>query len=103
MGAIAALVGSAPLPSAPAAVVSLSAPASYGPLNGLEAVTRLPAPTFFAASETDDPFVGDARAMYAASAATDKRLEILPGGAHGSGMLRDPAFRGKVEAFIASH
>ncbi len=31
-GAIAALIGSASLPSAPAAVVSLSAPVSYGPL-----------------------------------------------------------------------
>jgi dienelactone hydrolase len=102
-GAIAALIGSSSLASAPAAVVSLSAPASFGPLNALQAVQRLQAPTFFAASEQDDPFVGDARALYAASASQDKRLEILPGGAHGSGMLQDPAFRTRVQAFIAAH
>ena len=54
MGAIASLIGSASLPSAPAAVVSLSAPASFGPLNALQAVPRLQAPTFFGASEQDD-------------------------------------------------
>jgi dienelactone hydrolase len=102
-GAIAALTGSTSLASAPAAVVSLSAPASYGPLNALQAVARLRTPTFFAASENDDPFVGDARALYAASAAADKRLDILTGSAHGSAMLEDPAFRARVEAFIASH
>jgi dienelactone hydrolase len=103
MGAIAALIGSASLPSAPAAVVSLSAPAGFGPLHALQAVQRLQAPTFFAASETDEPFVTDARSLYAASAAPDKRLEILPGGAHGSGMLQDAGFRSRVEAFIAAH
>jgi dienelactone hydrolase len=102
-GAIAGLMGSTSLASAPAAVVSLSAPASYGPLNALQAVARLRTPTFFAASENDDPFVGDARALYAASAAPDKRLDILPGSAHGSAMLEDPAFRARVEAFIAAH
>ena len=103
MGAIAALIGSASLPSAPAAVVSLSAPAGFGPLHALQAVQRLQAPTFFAASETDEPFATDARNLYAASAAADKRLEILPGGAHGSAMLQDAGFRNRVEAFIAAH
>jgi len=103
MGAIASLIGSASLPSAPAAVVSLSAPAGFGPLHALTAVARLQAPTFFGASEQDDPFVGDARALYAASVSSDKRLDILPGAVHGSAMLQDPAFRARVEAFIASH
>ena len=102
-GAIAALIGSTSLPSAPAAIVSLSAPASFGPLRALEAVARLYAPTFFAASADNDPFTGDARALYAASASPDKRLEILPGAAHGSAMLADPGFRSRVEAFIAAH
>jgi dienelactone hydrolase len=102
-GAIAALIGSSSLASAPAAVVSLSAPASYGPLNALQAVRRLQAPVFFAASEEDEPFVSDARALYAASASLDRRLEILPGAAHGSAMFQDPAFRARVTAFIAAH
>jgi dienelactone hydrolase len=102
-GAMAALLGSASLALPPAAVVSLSAPESYGPFHALPAVRRMQAPVFFAASEEDDPFSDDARAMYAASASPDKRLEILPGAAHGSRMLQDPAFRARVEAFIAAH
>jgi hypothetical protein len=41
--------------------------------------------------------------MYAASGSPDRLLEILPGAAHGSRMLQDPAFRARVEAFIAAH
>jgi pimeloyl-ACP methyl ester carboxylesterase len=66
-------------------------------------VRRLQAPTFFAASDGDEPFFTDAGALYAASAAQDKRLDILPGGLHGSAMLQDSGFRARVEAFIASH
>jgi len=102
-GAIAALIGSSSLASQPAAVVSLSAPEAYGPLHALSAVQRLQAPVFFAASQEDEPFVTDARTMYAASGSPDKRLEILSGAAHGSAMLQDLAFRARVEAFIASH
>jgi len=102
-GAQAALIGSSSLASQPAAVVSLSAPESYGPLHALPAVQRLHAPVFFAASAEDEPFQTDARAMYAASGSRDRVLEILPGAAHGSQMLQDPAFRARVEAFIASH
>jgi acetyl esterase/lipase len=102
-GAIAGLIGSTMLAEPPAAVVSLSAPASYGPLNALSAVRSLRVPTFFGASEENEPFVGDARALYAASASVDKRLDILPGAAHGSAMLQDAGFRSRVEAFIAAH
>ena len=102
-GAIAGLIGSTSLASQPAAVVSLSAPSSFGPLRALPAVARLRAPTFFAAAEENDPFSGDARALFAASAAPDKRLEILPGALHGTAMLQVPAFRAQVEAFIAAH
>jgi dienelactone hydrolase len=103
LGAAGALIGSASLPSPPAAVVSLSAPASYGPLRALPAVRRLHAPVFFAASAEDEPFASDARAMYAASGSVDRKLEILPGAAHGQQMLEDPAFRARVTAFIAAH
>lgn len=103
LGAAGALIGAASLASPPAAVVSLSAPASYGPLRALPAVRRLRAPVFFAASAEDEPFSSDARAMYAASAARERRLEILPGAAHGERMLDDAAFRARVTAFIAAH
>jgi dienelactone hydrolase len=102
-GAAGALIGASSLASAPAAVVSLSAPASYGPLRALPAVGRLHAPVFFAASAEDEPFASDARALYAAAASTERRLEILAGAAHGERMLEDPSFRARVTAFIAAH
>jgi dienelactone hydrolase len=103
MGATGALIGSASLPSQPAAVVSLSAPASYGPLRALRAVRRLHAPVLFASSAEDQPYANDAREMYAASPSRDRRLEILPGAAHGERLLEDAAFRARVTAFIAAH
>ena len=103
LGAAGALIGAASLASPPAAVVSLSAPAAYGPLRALPATRRLHAPVFFAASAEDEPFVSDARAFYAASVSSERRLEILPGAAHGEQMLEDPAFRARVTAFIAAH
>jgi dienelactone hydrolase len=103
LGAAGALIGSASLASPPAAVVSLSAPASYGALNALEAVGRLHAPVFFAASAEDEPFASGARSLYAASGSSERRLEILPGVAHGERMLADPAFRARVTAFISAH
>ena len=103
IGATGALIGSAALASQPAAVVSLSAPASIGPLRTLRAVPRLHAPVFFAASADDHPYAEDAREMYDASPSSDRRLEILPGPAHGERMLENPAFRARVTAFIAAH
>jgi hypothetical protein len=103
IGATGALIGSAALASQPAAVVSLSAIASIGPLRALPAVRRLHAPVFFAASADDHPFAEDAAEMYAASPSSDKRVEILPGAAHGERLLEDPAFRARVTAFIAAH
>jgi dienelactone hydrolase len=103
IGATGALIGSAALPSQPAAVVSLSAPASSGPLRALQAVRGLHAPVFFAASAEDQPYANDAREMYGVTPSSDRRLEILPGAAHGERMLEDAAFRARVTAFIAAH
>jgi hypothetical protein len=103
VGATGAVIGSALLPSQPAAVVSLSAPASYGPLRALRAVRRLHAPVLFAASAEDQPYANDAREMFGVTPSSDRRLEILPGTAHGERMLEDPAFRARVTAFIAAH
>ena len=102
-GATGAVIGSALLPLQPAAVVSLSAPASYGPLRALRAVRRLHAPVLFAASAEDQPYANDAREMYGVTPSSDRRLEILPGAVHGERMLEDPAFRARVTAFIAAH
>ena len=60
-------------------------------------------PIFFAASEDDEPFASDARTMYAASASPDRRLVMLPGAVHGSGMLQDAGFSAQVAQFLAAH
>lgn len=103
LGATGALIGSASLAEQPAAVVSLSAPASFGPLRALPAAARLQAPVLFAASSDDQPFADDARALYAASASSERQLEISAGAAHGEQLLEDPAFRARVTAFITAH
>src|SRR5919198_597735 len=91
------------LPAQPDAVVSLSAPASVGFLRGLDAVARLRAPVLFMAAQDDQPFSDDARSLYAAAASTDKQLQVVPGSAHGSGLLEDPSLKATVWSFIAAH
>ena len=103
LGALAVLVAGAALPVQPDAVVSLSAPASVGYLRGLESVAHLHAPVLFMAEQDDQPFSDDARSLYAAAASADKQLRVVPGLAHGSGMLEDPSLKAAVWSFIASH
>jgi dienelactone hydrolase len=103
LGATGVVIGSASLVQQPAAVVSLSAPASFGPLRALPAASRLQAPVLFAASTDDQPFADDARALYAAAASTERQLEILPGARHGLDLLDDPGLRARVTAFITAH
>lgn len=103
LGATGVVIGSASLAEQPAAVVSLSAPASFGPLRALPAVARLHAPVLFAASTDDQPFADDARALYAASGSAERQLEVMPGARHGLQLLEDPAFRARVTAFITAH
>jgi pimeloyl-ACP methyl ester carboxylesterase len=103
LGAAGAVIGAASLAEQPAAVVSLSAPASFGPLRAVPAVARLRSPVFFAASADDEPFATDARSMYANSASAERQLEILPGLAHGVQLLDEAALRARVTAFITAH
>jgi dienelactone hydrolase len=102
LGALAALVAGAALPAQPDAVVSLSAPASVGSLRGLDSVSHLHAPVLFMAEQDDQPFSDDARSLYAAAASADKQVRVVPGSAHGSGMLEDPSLKAAVWSFIAS-
>jgi dienelactone hydrolase len=103
LGATGVVIGAASLEQQPAAIVSLSAPASFGPLRAVPAAARLQAPVLFAASADDQPFADDARALYAASASTERELEILPGARHGLDLLDDPGLRARVTAFITAH
>ena len=47
--------------------------------------------------------VDDAHSLYAAAASTDKQIQIVPGSAHGSGLLEDPSLKATVWSFIAAH
>jgi dienelactone hydrolase len=103
LGALAVLVAGAALPVQPDAVVSLSAPASVGYLHGLDSVAHLHAPVLFMAAQDDEPFSDDAHSLYAAAASSDKQIEVVPGSAHGSGLLQDPSLKATVWSFIAAH
>ncbi|GAA5000707.1 hypothetical protein [Kitasatospora paranensis] len=87
-----------PLPAA--AVVSLSAPESFGGNNAATAVKRLTVPVFFAAEELDQPFADNAKSLHAATASAEKQLKLYPGGHHGALLLSDGALP-DVQAFLA--
>src|SRR5918993_90500 len=87
-------------------VVSVSSPARYRGLDGVKAAGRLRVPVLYLAATGDDnagfDFSKDAEAMFAKTAATDKRLELLPGTAHGIGLVASSArTKTLVERFLA--
>lgn len=104
MGGTAVLAGAAALRLGVDGVVSLSAPAHFSVVDAQAAVGRLAVPTLFVAAEDDDPFDDDARTLFAASAAREKRLEMIPASdAHGTGLLRFASVRALFDEFLRSH
>jgi alpha-beta hydrolase superfamily lysophospholipase len=105
----ASLGGAAVLAAAPHAtpavdgVISFSSPRNYVNVNVLAGVEASNVPVLFLAEEDDDPFDDDARALFEASPARDKRLEIYPGSEHGFRLLRNAATRSLVDDFLARH
>jgi pimeloyl-ACP methyl ester carboxylesterase len=101
MGGTAVLVGAAAARPAVDGVISLSAPTHISTVDAQAAVGRLPLPTVFMAAELDDPFDDDAQTLFSASAAREKRLEVLPAsGAHGSGLLSNASMRAIFDEFL---
>jgi hypothetical protein len=104
MGASAVIAGAAVASPPVDGVISLSSPATLPVLDIEASARRLRSPTVFAASELDGDFAADARKLYAASAAGDKRLTIVRDSAvHGSGLLGYRSLRQGLNAFIAAH
>jgi alpha-beta hydrolase superfamily lysophospholipase len=105
----ASLGGAAVLAAAPHAtpavdgVISFSSPRNYVNVNVLAGVEASNVPVLFLAEQDDDPFDDDARALFEASPARDKRLEIYPGSEHGFRLLRNAATRSLVDDFLARH
>ena len=108
MGGIAAVVAGASVSPPLAGLVSISSPARYRGMDGVKAGPRLRVPVLYLAATADDnggfDFSEDAEAMFAKTAAKDKWLELLPGAAHGIGLMASSA-RAKtlVEGFLRAH
>lgn len=102
MGGTAVLAAAAAAQPPVAGVISLSGPAAYAGANAGSAMPRLTVPALFVVGEFDERFVGDARTLYAACAAKDKKLEILPTGNHGTALI-DDRVDGQIQAFLTGH
>jgi dienelactone hydrolase len=81
------------------AVVSLSGPATYPPVNAVRTVPGLRMPLLFVAARFD-AYAADARRMYRAARGRRARLKIFPGGAHGVELLDDPATAPALRAML---
>jgi pimeloyl-ACP methyl ester carboxylesterase len=108
MGGIAAVVAGSNVSPSLAGVVSVSAPARFRGMDGVKAGSRLRIPVLYLAATEDDnagyDFSKDAKALYAASASADKRLELLPGTAHGIVLIASSAHaKSLVESFLRTH
>jgi alpha-beta hydrolase superfamily lysophospholipase len=108
MGGLAAVVAGANVKPPLAGVVSVSSPARFRGMDGMKAGPRLRVPMLYLAATADDnagfDFSKDAEAMFAKTAARDKRLELLPGAAHGIGLVGASArARASIESFLKGH
>jgi alpha-beta hydrolase superfamily lysophospholipase len=108
MGALAAVVAGANVSPPLAGVVSVSGPARYRGLDGVKAGPRLHVPVLYLAATGDDnagfDFSEDAKAMFARTASKDKRLELLPGSAHGIGLVAGSTrTKTLIEGFLKGH
>jgi pimeloyl-ACP methyl ester carboxylesterase len=105
MGGLAAVVAGANVSPPLAGVISVSGPARYRGMDGVKAGPRLRVPVLYLAATDDDnagfDFSQDAEAMFAKTAAKDKRLELLPGSAHGIGLVASSTkAKSLVEGFL---
>jgi pimeloyl-ACP methyl ester carboxylesterase len=104
-GANAAIVAGAKTRPPVDGVVSLSAPASFR-LDAVAAAKRLDVPVLYVAAQFDEGglYARDAKTLRAATAATDKKVEVVPGASHGVRLVAGPGrVRALVEAFLRTH
>jgi pimeloyl-ACP methyl ester carboxylesterase len=87
MGGTAVLSAATRIRPPVAGVVSLSGPSSFGGVDARAAMRRLRVPVLLVVGADDRPFQAQARTLYAATRVRDKRLLVVPGRVHGTGML----------------
>ncbi len=107
MGGIAALAAGASVRPPVDGVVSISSPARFMGMDAVASAPRLRIPVLYLAATGDDnagyDFSKDAEAMFAKTAAANKRLQLLPGSAHGVGLVAGSArAKALVEGFLSS-
>jgi len=105
MGGTAVLSAATRIRPPVAGVVSLSGPSGFGGVDAQGAMARLRVPVLFVVAADDQHFTEQARVMYRAARVHDKRLLVIPGGGHGTGLLEfgddAPRVRAAVRGFIA--
>jgi pimeloyl-ACP methyl ester carboxylesterase len=105
MGGTAVLSAATRIRPPVAGVVSLSGPSGFGGVDAQGAMARLRVPVLFVVAADDQHFTEQARVMYRAARVHHKRLLVIPGGGHGTGLLEfgeDAArVRAAVRGFIA--
>lgn len=106
LGGIASVVGAASARPPVAGLAAISAPAEIaGRLDALPSAARLRVPTLYLAAAQDQnapyDFAADARALYDATATTEKRVEVVPGSLHGVALVAGSSrARTLLEAFL---
>jgi dienelactone hydrolase len=107
MGGTAVLSAATRIRPPVAAVVSLSGASGFGGVDAQGSMGRLRVPVLFVVAADDPPFTEQARLMHRAARVADKRLLVVPGGGHGTGMVEfsddAPRVLGAVRRFITDH
>ena len=106
LGGIAVVIAAPKLGPAVQGVVAVSAPAAIaGELDALPFAPRLRVPTLYIAAEEDQSspydFAADAQMLHDATGTAEKRVEIVPGGQHGTFLVSSSAgVRALIERFL---
>ena len=108
MGALAGVVAGASVSPPVDGIVSVSAPRRFRGLDGIAAGKRLRVPVLYLAAAEDVnagyDFAADAKALYRAAGSKDKRIQVLPGSAHGIALVGGSAkAKSLVESFLKTH
>lgn len=106
-GGTAVLVAAAAATPPVTAVVSLSAPDSYAGENAAAAASQLKMPVLYVAATGDSSFAAAAQTMYDATTDPRRRIALVPGSLHGTGLLTiatagAPEATGAVADFLAT-
>ncbi|HEY3868325.1 MAG TPA: alpha/beta fold hydrolase [Actinocrinis sp.] len=102
MGGTAVLQAAASVKPPVQAVVSLSGPSIYSPMDALLTAPTLAVPVFYSAGAQDTEFATDETDLYNATTEKDKTLDIVPNdSSHGFALLGD--LLSQVEAFLQAH